>query len=149
MTKRAPAFGRDTPRVFKSKLNTLSDQVNKSVQISSSVLKSPARMTYQALLVEVVVINNANQYLECRDFASAAGATFPVLLPPVFTQTSRGAISFVYSDLNTRTATESAVVETQEITPVFIVGEILQAAYMSSIDAYMFISDGRMWAKTG
>ena len=47
-----------------------------------------------------------------------------------------------------RTATDGDV-EQQEITPSFIVGEVIQVTYFEDTDRWEFAGDGRMWAKTG
>jgi len=130
------------------KLNAMARQVDSSVEEAQSSAKVQPRGVYQVFLAQIVTIDNANQYLECRDFDTTA-ATFVVLLPPIFTETSRGSVTYSYSGLNTRQATEATVVETQEITPSFVVGETIQVAYMRSVDTRMFVGDGRMWAKTG
>lgn len=148
MPRRAPIFFRDSERTLERKLNALAVQVDESVS-ESQILRPVFQGTPDLLkIVEITALNDGLQLLEVKEFQSTL-ASFNCLLPPIFTETARGAITFVYSDLNNRTATEGPTVETQQITPSLIVGEAVQAAYFSELDIWQFISDGRMWAKTG
>ena len=71
---------------------------------------------------------------------------YTVELPPIFTEASRGAVNYVYTDINNRVADGS---ENQQLTPEFIVGEIIPCAFVDDRQTglWLFLGDGRMWAK--
>lgn len=75
--------------------------------------------------------------------AEPTAEQFLVALPITFTEASRGGVSYVYSTINTRTADGT---ESQELTPVYIVGDLIFA--MDDGAGYRDINvDGRQWAK--
>lgn len=89
-------------------------------------------------------------FLQCLNNGATVGNTFPVLLPPIYTELSRpftsGTVTYVYSDINTRVASGAAGPdETQLLTPPLLVGEVIQASWSSVNLAYLMQGDGRMW----
>ena len=105
---------------------------------------------YALQRLQVNQLDSANRQMTCiLPGQTPTAAVFTVDLPEIFTETSRGIETYVYTGLNTRTATAGEVVELQEITPPFVVGEIIMVQYVSEVGQYRFQGDGRMWAKVG
>ena len=101
------------------------------------------------ILLEIETINDVARTLTCKVPANveATREQWTVHLPPIFTEASRGTATYVYSSLNNRQATDGATVEDQEITPNFVVGEVINVLDLGEETAFVFLGDGRMWAK--
>jgi len=148
MSTRTPTFFRETNQSLVRKLNTLALRVDESVERDQPLQAVASVNPFNIKVAEIVTLDSVNQWLTVRDF-NTTRAAYVCLLPSIFTQSTRGAVSYTYSDINTRTATEGGTVETQEITPSLIVGETIQVAWINHLRIYQFMGDGRMWAKTG
>jgi len=148
MTSRTPTFFRETELSLEKKLNRLALRVDESVTQAQPLLADRAINPFNLKIAEILTLDSVNQWITVRDFGTTL-SPYVCLLPSIFTETSRGTTTYVYSDINTRTATDGPTVETQEITPSLIVGEAIQVGWFNKLRISQFISDGRMWAKTG
>lgn len=130
------------PRGIRGQLNQIVDIVNRRDRAAPL----PVVGVCQIIEVEIKTLNADT--LTCID----PGATEPtsreytVELPPTFTEASRGGVSYVYSDLNHRTADGT---ENQELTPVYVVGDMLSIRLRDVGDGDWRDTndDGRQWAK--
>ena len=97
--------------------------------------------------LEIKALDNANQALVCvlpGEGANVNALEYQVRLSQIFTEASRGAFIYAYSDLNNRTVSGGAT-ETQQLTPSFTVGEVITVVAIGV--GWKFAGDGRMWAK--
>lgn len=125
-------------------LNRLVKVVNTGVEGSSM----PGGLTFYATVALEVKTLNAST-LTCVDPGAAAeqdAREYTVELPPTFTEASREGVAYVYTDINNRTADGT---ETQRLTPTYVVGDIIRAAYRLEGDGSLIDMniDGRQWAK--
>ena len=105
--------------------------------------------------VEIKSINHVTRELTCTQpgmTATGGAEEWVVELPSIFTETSRAttpAQTFTYSatDINARDANDGTTTESQEITPGFVLNELIMIAGFSEETVFRFVADGRMWAK--
>lgn len=135
-----------------SKLNRTTSLVNQLIR-QRPLGAVPSEIGAGDLLqVEVKAINDGLRTLTCTipgAIAAPGAEEYTVALPQIFNETSRGSISYTYSSLNNRTATGPGGTELQEITPSFIVGDVVFVLFDFESSSIIFLGDGRMWAKTG
>lgn len=83
------------------------------------------------------------------DCTGEDNSTIQVSMPASFSETSRafpfGTVSYSYSDPQTRTATLSATVEVQVITPPYVVDDWIFAEHTDR-GVFDLNVDGRQWA---
>lgn len=101
-------------------------------------------------LLEIVSLDNPNARLVCKPVGGDGTDSLEVLLPPLYTELSRpfpaGTVTYVYTDINTRTASGAAGPnETQLLTPPILAGEIIATEWSDANVAYVMLGDGRMW----
>ena len=131
-------------------LNRLVDAVN---QPRREVPLPPSVRGIQVLELEIKAFatnaTDGSNELTCVDVGMAADPAafeYTVRLPQTFIETTRGAIAYVYTDINNRTADAS---ENQEMTPNYIVGDRILATRILDDDGALrdLNVDGRQWAK--
>ena len=108
--------------------------------------RAPGVIPQQAILVEVRLVNLDT--LTCIDIGeqlNPSGRAYNVELPYTFDVASRDGITYVYADLNNRTADGT---EVQQMTPRYIVQDQLWVLWMPGGDgSYIDLNvDGRQWA---
>lgn len=144
MTRRARLFTRGEP------VRDLRDPLNRLVRIANEqTTGGRAGLPVSAVSVELEIKTLNASDLTCVDPGQAANndaREYTVLLPPTFTEASRGSVNYVYTDINNRTADGT---EAQRLTPEYIVGDKIRATWRlegngSMIDLNI---DGRQWAK--
>lgn len=107
---------------------------------------------YQGLLPQAVIrlqirdINTSD--LTCvvpGNVLQPSAQTWTVTLPPTLTESSRDGVSYVYTDINNRTADGT---ETQKMTPLYIINDYVYVATVVAEGAYVDLNvDGRQWAR--
>ena len=128
-------------------LNRLIDEVNARGEPSGGV--PGGNFTPFMMYLEVhALVSGTPSTLTCRlpgQSANASAREFTVQLPQTFTETSRGAVTYVYTDINNRTADAT---EVQKMTPEYLVGDFILAYQLGYSDKmYDVNADGRQWAK--
>ena len=146
MTRRLQQFVRGTPiSEIRGSLNRIVDAVNEiNAPVSGS---TPTRNATPLLLLLEIRILNANT-LTCAfpgQQLNPAAQTWEVKLPPTFTETSRDGVSYVYTDINNRTADGA---EAQKLTPIYLVQDLILVQQISYTgELYDLNIDGRQWAR--
>lgn len=132
-----------------SEYNRMTRAVNSFLQENHSPMA--AQYAAVAQTAEIAVLDFANSLIQCIETTGATDQ-FDVRLPELYTEASRafggtiGTVTYVYSDLNTRTATGTGDPETQYLTPPLVVGEVIEIMFAGGPDDYVMLGDGRMWA---
>jgi len=132
---------------MRAPLNRIVDRVNKlSENPAGPAGADPGFLAHTTLLLEIQTLNAANLTCIIPDPAPDPTADLYVVeLPQTFNETSRGGVTYVYTDINNRTADGT---EVQQLTPSYIVGDLVVAT--SVLDGQFWIDmniDGRQWAR--
>ena len=142
MTRRArPFYAGQRIQALRDPLNRLVRAINE--QPGGGRAAVPAAAASVALEIKALGATT----LTCVDPGNDASAReYTVAVPPTFTEASRGGVSYVYTDINNRTADGT---ETQKLTPEYIVGDTIRAAWRLDGDGSLIDLniDGRQWAK--
>ena len=151
MTKRVErAFAGQT--LSATRYNRLVDAINEQIDAAAgSVGTDPGFRPREIIAVEIkalaAIIENP-VYIDCvlpGESANVDAVVYRLNLPQIYTETSRVGVSYLYTDLNTRTATSAGQTdETQFLTPPLTVGEIV--AGWDDYGTWRMLGDGRMWA---
>ena len=135
--------------------SSLRSQLNALVDRANSIEQSPVGPVGLApvnldvfLIVEVrgLDLPSAGR-LECVNVGQAlnpSAIVYPVDLPWTLTEAARAGTTYTYTDINNRTAANPA--ETQTMTPLYILGDLLLITNLDSRWRDLNI-DGRQWAK--
>ena len=131
-----------------AKLNKTVDLVNRLVRsVPTGATPQPVARNNVILRLEIKSIDDGARAM-VGVFPGATPSVdqvaYTITLQPIFTETSRGGVTYAYTGLNTRTADAT---ENQEITPPFVVGETVYCIYDPVTAAMLFMGDGRMWAQ--
>ena len=84
--------------------------------------------------------------------ANPSAFEWTIRLPLMLYEASRpfggtiGTVTYSYTSINERNATNGTDNETQFLTPPFVVGESIQVSATLDGSEYVFVADGRMWA---
>ena len=149
MAQLAPRW-RAGEKISARKLNTQAGQVDELFRNTGLGASALVPGTGQIGVFEIDGLDTGNRRLVCIVPGMSGDpnrALFTVELPQLFIESSRGSFNYSYTGFNTRNVTGGAT-ETQEITPPFEVGEIVMVATVDYGLGYLFVGDGRMWAKT-
>jgi len=139
-----------------TRLNETVDVLNELAVLNAGVDIPPTVPDGYVISLEIKSINVAAptefpfRYLTCTlpGMTATGGAReFSVWLPAIYTEASRGSITYTYTDVNNRQANDGATTEDQQMTPELLVGEQILAAELSEESRFQMIGDGRMWAK--
>ena len=98
------------------------------------------------LLLEIVTLNASDLTCVIPGETDPGRFLYTVSLPAIFTEAGRGLVSYTYTDINNRVADGS---ENQQLTPEFIIGEVIHVVQIDdgTAGSWIFVGDGRMWAK--
>lgn len=135
-------------RLSAGKLQQMSNAINDASRVVrlGPVHEEPAPGN-SSLLLEILSINDVVRFLTCivpGQSGNPSAIQYPVLLPPVFNNTTHGGFTYTYQGLNQRTDDQG---EVQLITPGLEVGETIPVVLYSNGIEYYFAGDGRMWGK--
>lgn len=139
-------FARGTPvTALRNDLNKIVDRLNGSDVPSGSValLGFPPVPLMQ---LEIRALNAST--LTCHlpgQALNPSAQTWKVELPPTLTESSRDGVSYVYTDINNRTADGA---EVQKLTPIYILDDTVYVATIVATGTYVDVNvDGRQWAR--
>lgn len=126
-------------------LNRLVDALN--VDDTPTTNRAPLVIPQQVIVVEIKLLNLDS--LACVDVGEGlnpAGRSYLVDLPFTFHPATRDGVSYVYADINNRTADGT---EVQQLTPQYMVLDQIWVAWIPGGDgSYIDLNvDGRQWAK--
>jgi len=127
-------------------LNRIIDRVNSNSEVLAGpvgALEGTGATTL--LLVEIKTLNAANLICVLPGTADPEEYDYEVELPQTFNESSRGGVTYVYTDINNRTADGT---EVQQLTPIYIVGDLLMISEANDGQFWIDLNvDGRQWAK--
>ena len=134
-------------RDLRQPINSLIEQVNKTTSLLGGAQTPLAdKPPKQLLLIEIKTLNAAN--LTCvvpGQSAAPEAFEYTVELPQTFNESNREGVTYVYTNINNRTADGT---EQQRLTPTYVVGDLIMVASFTEGTGYIDINiDGRQWAK--
>lgn len=128
-------------------LNRLIDEVNARGVSSGGV--PGGNYTPLILQLEIRILNTGPPAtLTCAlpgQQLNPSAQQYTVALPLTFTETSRDGVSYVYTDINNRTADAT---EVQKMTPIYLVQDLILVMQLGHTGVmYDLNVDGRQWAR--
>lgn len=138
---------------LRPQLNALVDAVNGPPDTSGPRGTLPGFIPQRILVLEIRaflpnLVDPTLSRLQCSladQQLNPSAQTWDVSLPWTFTDLTRGGVSYVYTDINNRTADGT---EVQQLTPQYIVQDLIMVGEFEQGTAWRDLNvDGRQWAK--
>lgn len=140
---------------LRPKLNKLADATNLLLSPNSGTSVAGVPDFSRVAILEIVDASTVG-VLVCMHpgmFGTANAEQYDVYSPPSFSWVEHDGITYAYTDVNTRTASDGGTPETQYLTPALLVGDLLMCEavmYPSGLTSTWRWSDrnvdGRQWA---
>ena len=151
MSTRIQRFARGQPIASaRPQLNQIIDTVNRNIAPQGPAGTAPGFVAQRVVVVEIRAFPEIGQ-IQCVTTGQVnnlnpAVQTYTVLPPWTLTEASRqGTVSYVYTDINNRTADGT---EVQQLTPEYLVFDLLMIAEYEQGGIWRDMNiDGRQWAK--